>query len=302
MKVANPIYDVVFKYLLADKKIAKLIISRIIGEEVISLEVSSTELQTKIETEATNFTVFHLDFAATLKKPDGSEELVIIEIQKAKLHTDIMRFRKYLGTQYQDKFNTYQTASGKKKARPLKTIYFLGHTLKNTKASIVKVKRKYYDGVTGEEITQREEFIESLTHDSFVIQIPSLKEKRRNNLEVLLSIFDQSKQTGTDKHYLEVNEKDFPKEFRKIIQRLLQAGQEAEVCKVMEVEDEILDELACLEREIGDKVKLIEEKALVIEEKEQVIEAKDKIISLALKALVDSGKTETEARILLGLN
>ena len=37
MLIANPIYDVVFKYLLEDNKIAKLIIGKIIGEEVIEL-------------------------------------------------------------------------------------------------------------------------------------------------------------------------------------------------------------------------------------------------------------------------
>ena len=33
MRIANPIYDVVFKYLLEDNKIAKKLISLIIGEE-----------------------------------------------------------------------------------------------------------------------------------------------------------------------------------------------------------------------------------------------------------------------------
>jgi hypothetical protein len=37
MQIANPIYDVVFKYLLEDNKIAKKLISLIIGEEIQSL-------------------------------------------------------------------------------------------------------------------------------------------------------------------------------------------------------------------------------------------------------------------------
>ncbi|MCP4402531.1 MAG: hypothetical protein GY801_35150 [bacterium] len=37
MHIANPIYDVVFKYLLEDNEIAKLLISTIISEEVVEL-------------------------------------------------------------------------------------------------------------------------------------------------------------------------------------------------------------------------------------------------------------------------
>ena len=37
MWIANPIYDVVFKFLMEDNKIAKLLISKIINEEVIEL-------------------------------------------------------------------------------------------------------------------------------------------------------------------------------------------------------------------------------------------------------------------------
>ena len=93
MKVANPIYDVVFKYLLDDKKIAKLIISKILDEEIISLDFRPTELKKKIS--AHSLTVFRIDFAATIKQADDSKKFVLIEIQKAKFHTDIMRFRKY---------------------------------------------------------------------------------------------------------------------------------------------------------------------------------------------------------------
>ena len=287
MKVANPIYDVVFKYLMDDMKVAKLIISRIIGEEIISLDFKPTELQTKIENEKSKFTVFRIDFAAKLKLSDGSEELVIIEIQKAKFHTDIMRFRKYLGTQYMDTKNTCVNEKGYSKALPIKTIYFLGHKLDYTDASVVKVQRKYYDGITGEELIHKEEFIESLSHDSFVIQIPTLREKRRNALESLLGIFDQSKQTPESQHYLDLSEGDFEQEYSPIIRRLLKAGQEREIYQVMDIEDEILDELAALEREVATR--------------EKIIEDKDKSLELAVQALLASGKTEAEAKQLLGL-
>ena len=41
--IANPIYDVVFRYLMDDNKIAKLMISKIIGEEIVELDFQPTE-------------------------------------------------------------------------------------------------------------------------------------------------------------------------------------------------------------------------------------------------------------------
>ena len=38
MKVANPLYDVVFKYLMQDMRVAKLVISNIIEQEIESLD------------------------------------------------------------------------------------------------------------------------------------------------------------------------------------------------------------------------------------------------------------------------
>ncbi len=34
LQIANPIYDVVFKYLMNDEKVAKLLLSALIGREV----------------------------------------------------------------------------------------------------------------------------------------------------------------------------------------------------------------------------------------------------------------------------
>jgi hypothetical protein len=43
VQIANPIYDVVFKYLMRDEKLARLLLSAIIVEEVISLTLRPTE-------------------------------------------------------------------------------------------------------------------------------------------------------------------------------------------------------------------------------------------------------------------
>ncbi len=298
MKVANPIYDVVFKYLLDDKKIAKLIISKILNEDIVSLDFRSTELKKKVS--AHDLTVFRIDFAATIKQPDGSQKIVIIEIQKAKFHTDIMRFRKYLGSHYQDKNNVYNDENtGKTIALPIISLYFLGHKLDQTDAPVVKVNRQYIDLADNSELTIREEFIESLTHDSYIIQIPQLKKRRRNNLEILLSIFDQSLKLSGNDHFLNLSEDDYPQEFRIVIRRLLQAASEEDVCQTMELEDEILDELESLERKILDMDRALEDKNKELEDKDKALEGKDKIISTALEALVETGMDLKEAKKIL---
>ena len=43
MKIANPIYDIVFKYLLEDERIARTILSALLKVEVVSVEVRPHE-------------------------------------------------------------------------------------------------------------------------------------------------------------------------------------------------------------------------------------------------------------------
>jgi len=294
MQIANPIYDVVFKYLMEDSKIAKLLISSIIKQEIEILEFRPQEFTAEIEknkavtkkkkskkkTELTFFTVYRLDFSAKIKTPDG-EKIVLIEIQKAKFATDIMRFRKYLGSQYSNKENIYITEKdGKrhKKVCEIISIYFLGHELENIRGvPVIKSQKTYIDVSSGKVIKEKEYFIDSLNHESYTIPIPELKEKRRNELEKLLSIFDQSNRTS-DQHILNVKEEDFPEEYRDFIRRLQKAANEPEIRKKMDLEDEIIEELEERERELAMKEIIIEEQVKTIVEERKIREENEKTI------------------------
>ncbi|MFK7947157.1 MAG: hypothetical protein AB8G11_06195 [Saprospiraceae bacterium] len=255
MQIANPIYDVVFKYMMKDKKVAKLFLSAIIDEEIVELQFEPTEAEVPIKE---SIIVLRMDFKATIRQADGSHKVIIIEIQKAKLHTDIMRFRRYLGQQYSDADNSIKVVSKngeieKKEAIPLLSIYFLGHKLnKASEIPVIKVERKYIDVATGEIIKAKEKFIESLTHDSFIIQIPNIKEPRRTELEKLLYIFDQNNidKSQGNHHLLDVKEEDLPENYRPIIRRLLHAFANPKVRETMTAEDEIIEELQGYERKI----------------------------------------------------
>jgi hypothetical protein len=48
MIIANPLYDVIFKYLLEDIDIAKELLATILGEEILYLEVKPQETATNL--------------------------------------------------------------------------------------------------------------------------------------------------------------------------------------------------------------------------------------------------------------
>ena len=43
MTIANPIYDIVFKYMLEDERIARIILSALLKKEVLSVETRRNE-------------------------------------------------------------------------------------------------------------------------------------------------------------------------------------------------------------------------------------------------------------------
>ena len=141
MKLANPIYDTVFKYLMEDTEIARRLLSKIIGEEIIKIEVRPQEHTYKAEKH--DITVLRFDFKATIQLKEqlstnktgkknwkAKYKTVLIELQKAKKPKDIERFRRYLGNNYKKK-DTITDADGKIQSvdLPIVTIYFLGLSL-----------------------------------------------------------------------------------------------------------------------------------------------------------------------------
>jgi hypothetical protein len=278
MQIANPIYDSVFKYMMDDSKVAKLLLSAIIDSEIEELEFRPTERSS--EKKDGSFTVYQLDFAARIKDKNGQSRLVLIEIQKAKFQTDIMRFRKYLGGQYANAENAVRDPGTglALKALPIVSIYFIGHKLPNVSNPVIKVGRVYTDRVSSKVITAKDEFIESLTHDSYVIQIPCLREKHRNDLEAILTVFNQKSMLGGDKHFLNINSDLLPEKFRPVIRRLEKAAAEMKVRKNMDVEDDVLSQLENLERAVLKRDKALEEKNKALEEKDKALEEKDKAL------------------------
>lgn len=172
--IANPIYDSVFKFLMEDKKVAGILLSALLKKDIIDLEMRRHEYTSM---EQARISLFRIDFSAKVREKDGSEHLVLIELQKTWLVTETLRFRQYLGTQYLNKENVIEEKNehGQKRAYglPIISIYILGHPLGHLTEPVVYVRRRYLD-YDDNSLPSPDPFIESLTHDSIIVQIPFL--------------------------------------------------------------------------------------------------------------------------------
>jgi alpha-galactosidase/6-phospho-beta-glucosidase family protein len=156
------------------------------------------------------------------------------------------------------------------------------------------------DLTTGEELNKKNEFIESLNHKSWIVQVRQLKEKRRNELENLLGIFDQDNITD-DKHILNVDESQFPEEYRHIIRKLREAYESKQVREEMQMEDDYINELLMKDEIIAEMDKSLEESKKTIEEKDKSLAESKKTIEESKKTIEDKDREIAELKRLYGI-
>jgi hypothetical protein len=186
MVIANPIYDVVFKRMMENDRVAKFFIGTLLEETIESVEVKPQEFTYTDELVA--LAVFRLDFIATITTDSGEQKKVLIEIQKARNYTDLMRFRNYLAAQYRKE----DLINGEKVVLPITTIYILGFNLPEIEIPCLKVERNYKDLTGRTTLTMKSDFVEKLTHDSFIVQVDRITDRYQTRLDKLLSIFEQA--------------------------------------------------------------------------------------------------------------
>jgi len=272
MLIANPIYDVVFKRLMENEKVAKFFIGTFLDTTVESLEVRPQEFTYTKEEDGKkpiDLTVFRLDFIAVIKLENGETQKVLIEIQKAGKEVDLMRFRNYLGEQYKKE----DIVDGRKEILPIKTIYILGFKLPTIASPCLHIERQYRDMLTNEMIDRRSRFIERLTHDSYVVQVERIEGKHQTRLEKLLSIFEQA-------HFIDENGiiKDYPyemveEEFKLMVNILHHTGTDPETRKEIETEKEAWRTInAMFEKRERELMEELDKKDLALSEKEDALE------------------------------
>jgi len=316
MIIANPIYDIVFKRLMENKRIARFFVETIIGEKVEDIAVVPQEYtyysnvkkkkgKKKTENENTNeewevLSLIRFDFVATIRNVDGEYKKILIEVQKSNNPTDLVRFRTYLGEQYKRK-DIIEIASGKvEKALPIISIYLLGFKLPEIQAVAIKVGRTYIDMIGQTEIKEKSEWIESLTHDGYFVQIPRIAGKPRTSLEKVLSIFEQKyfvDDKGTIKEY------EYPvdeAEVNHILELLKHAAADEKTRREMEEAWWAEQRAEELQKELKDKDKMLEENKKEIEESKKTIEENKKEIEENKKTIAEKDREIAELKRQLG--
>ena len=275
MIVANPIYDVVFKYLMEDNRIARTILSALLKEDIVKVEVRPHEY-TNSKRDA--ISVFRIDFAATIRKEDGTEQLILIELQKTWLPTETLRFRQYLGVQYENKRNIIED-SKEGYALPMIAVYLLGHKVGDIEEPVLYVRHKSFD-YNGKPVTKGlpDPFVDSLTHESIIVQIPRLHGQINNRLDEVLSIFDQTRANQDNQHELSIDDNFYPEEdteMQRIVRRLLMAATDADMRMDMNVEDEYFSIIEKQDTELMIHAKQLAEQRALLKQQDEKMKQQD---------------------------
>ena len=292
MVIANPIYDVVFKRLMENDKVAKFFIGTLLDQVIESIEVKPQEF-TYID-ELAGLSVFRLDFIATIKTETGEYKKVLIEIQKAKNEIDLMRFRNYLAEQYKKE----ELINDEKVVLPITTIYILGFKLPEIVTPCLKVERNYKDLVNNTTLLTKCDFVDKLTHDSYVVQVNRITDRYQTKLDKLLSIFEQSHFIDDKNIIKEFNHPTDLIEIEEATNILHHSGTNPQERKKIEDEQEAWRTVNAMfeekekkyKKELEESKKTIAETKQVLEEKERALNEKDKVLSEKDKAINEKDK------------
>jgi hypothetical protein len=290
---------------MENERVAKYFIGTLLGETIEHIEVKPQEYTYEGEFEENdpkkyeiieerirkryNIWVYRLDFIATIKTETGEQKKVLIEIQKAKNQIDLMRFRNYLAEQYKKE----DVVNNQKTILPITTIYILGFKLPEIETPCIKVERNYKDLVNNKIIDKKSDFVEKLTHDSFIVQVDRITGNYSTKLDKLLSIFEQQ-------HF--IDDKKITKEFIheldsediKLATDILHfSGTNPEERKKIETEQEAWrtvnamfeDKEKEFYKKLEEKDKALDEKDKALDEKDKALDEKDKIIEELMKKL-----------------
>ncbi len=304
--VANPLYDAVFKYLMEDERIAKTILTALLKKKVTDVKIRRNEYANVTRRES--ISMFRIDFAATVLDEEDKPHLMLIELQKTWLPSETLRFRRYLALQYNNEENMQKEADGKY-AIPMVAIYLLGHCIGEVTEPVVYVNHRAYD-YDGRELKDGmpDPFVESLQHDSIIVQIPLLHGRVNNRLEQLLSVFDQAN-VADDKKVIKVDDKQFEgdDDMEYVVRRLQSAAADPDMRYLMNAEDEFFRELESRDTLIMEKDKALQEKSAELQEKsaelqekDNMLQEKDNMLRTMILGMQKNGMSITEIAKMLG--
>jgi len=333
--IPNPIYDVVFKYLMEDTESAIIVLSTLINQKIKSLRLepithaekknNTQQIEVKDPKTKEDIRLFHLDFTATVELPDGTEEIIMIELQKASLPDDIMRFKRYISKNFQRKLEveTINPTSGVleivEKPIQLIPIFLLNFRIENEINDLLIQTSRLINGVFKNKTIADNFFIDHLTFNVLIVQLPNLQniseedyanDEYKQKLYSLLKLFDQKSKVSGNEHRLRLIRRFFPGFLDRVINRLQAASiNNQELEEQMLVEDEYLkilikrdNTISALEMKLEERQQAIKEKEKVIFDKEQEISEKEQVISEKVQVIEQNKKVlEEKDRLIIEL-
>lgn len=274
---------------MENERVAKFFIGTLLEQQIETVEVKPQEFT--YTDELAGLAVFRLDFIATIKTETGELKKILIEIQKAKNQIDLMRFRRYLGEQYrkEDRINN------EKAVLPITTIYILGFILPEIESACLKVERNYKDLINKNIIIKKSDFVEKLTHDSFIVQVDRITDRYQTSLDKLLSVFEQNNFADETKITKQFSHPTDTEDVKILTDILHHSGTNPEERKRIEIEQEAWRTInAMFEEKEKELLKALNEKDKALNEKDKALDEKDKALDEKDKALDEKDKANAE--------
>ncbi|MBR4327284.1 MAG: hypothetical protein IKP73_17360 [Bacteroidales bacterium] len=295
-RIANPIYDAPFKYLMDSPRVAKTLIAAVLKldrRDILEIRSDRNEITTYEHDEVR---ACRLDFCVKIRTAEG-EKTVYIELQKVWNKVDMARFRKYLAAQYVRASNVDVNDT----PLPVYAIYILGEKVDTLTEAVTYINRKYFNQ-KGEEINKEKKswFVECLSHDMAVIQVPLLKPRPDSTLDNILTIFDQKNLDPNDKRIMwyDIDDYDVPKgelrdEMRVMVRRLETAVVDEKVQMQMDLEDHAEAMFAAklnAEEKLAQQEKILAENEKIMAENEKILQQQENQLQESEKRLQENEK------------
>jgi len=326
MKIVNPIYDNAFKYLMDNVEIAKRVLSIILDTQVISLQPRPQETPFIVG----NIHLSRYDYKAIMRAENGEKTTVLVEVQKYKTPDPILRFRQYLAQNYmREETITNQKGNEEKKTLPIISIYILGFDLPEFDCKAIRIDNTPYDVIGQKVLNVKSNFVEQLTHKSFIllaVEKPEV-EKCNTRLERFLDLFLQKLKGDPENPVIEITANSDSDEYlQSIISHLNSATLNEELLRSINAEKEHYKSIDNLEEKIQEErrqkeeakareederrqkeeAKAREEEAKAREEserrqKEDALKQSEKILKISVKKLSEKGLSDKEIGESLGI-
>ncbi len=228
MKLLNPLFDTVFKYLMEDIEVAKSIIQAVIKQEVLELSPSpldSTDISIKLK--YAQLEMQRQDYVAIIKTANpvtGAPEVekVVIEVQKSPFIPEIGRFRNYLADKYRRKSVYHLDGEQKEYYLPIKTIYLVEEIFNPALPAVLGRRGQYFDELENTlYLGGRDKVVELFSHDAWFIQTELLPPEFKDELMYVLSVFAPSFRTSKTDRYIDVPDNDLLVKKHKILERMI---------------------------------------------------------------------------------